>query len=150
MTDEMLDNEWATTDRPILRAAVQLFQATPGMPPGAGDIQRVTGHSNQELAAAMMRLDGPYLEVNWFNHVAPIFKITAVHERALVELGVWPSAASLADEVMDLIEQHIADSSTSPEERTRWEKMRDGIGGGGKDLFVGVLGAVISRQITGG
>jgi hypothetical protein len=80
MTDEMLASTWATIDRPILRAAVQLFQATPGMPPGAGDIQRVTGHSNQELAAAMMRLDGPYLQVNWMNHVAPIFKVIAVRE----------------------------------------------------------------------
>jgi hypothetical protein len=149
MTDEMLASTWTTIDRPILRAPVQLFQATPGMPPGAGDIQRVTGHSSQELAAATMRLDGPYLEVNWFNHVAPIFKVIGVREKALVELGVWPSAASLADEVMDLIEQHIADSPT-PEERNRWEKMRDGIGGGAKDLFVGVLGAVISHQITGG
>ncbi|HEX8081568.1 MAG TPA: hypothetical protein VF557_15255 [Jatrophihabitans sp.] len=148
MTDDTLANTWATIDRPILRAAVQLFQESPGMPPGAGDIQRVTGHSNQDLTAAMMRLDGPYLEVNWFNHVAPIFKVINVHERALVELGVWPSAASLTDELMELIEQRIADSLSS-EERNHWEKMHDGIGGGAKDLFIGVLGAVISHQITG-
>ena len=74
--------------------------------------------------------------------------LTGLTARGRRAVGLWPSAETLADQVIANIDGRIQQATTA-EERSKWVKFRDGVVGGGRDLLVEVMASVVSRQING-
>jgi hypothetical protein len=66
-------------------------------------------------------------------------------EKGLQVTAGWPSASGevALDRLLTVIEERIA-ASTSAEERSKWERPRDGVLGIGRDVFVHVLTASVN------
>ncbi|HEY8721483.1 hypothetical protein [Pengzhenrongella sp.] len=73
--------------------------------------------------------------------------ITHISAKARRELGLWPSAEAGADRLMAALDALIAQAK--PADRSRLEKVRDGLVGAGRDMVVSVAAAVITGQIPG-
>ncbi|MCZ7589204.1 MAG: hypothetical protein M5U27_10210 [Gaiella sp.] len=68
-------------------------------------------------------------------------------EKGLQVTAGWPSSSGqLAYErLIALLDQRIAEA-TDDDERSRWERVRDGVLGIGRDVFVGVITGVATAQ----
>jgi hypothetical protein len=63
--------------------------------------------------------------------------------------GLWPTPESLADAVVEEIGKAL-DRTDDQDTRSRLVRIRDAVAGAGRDILVDVLGAVLSRGLTGG
>jgi hypothetical protein len=60
--------------------------------------------------------------------------------------GAWPSPETAADRLIAALEERIA-NATNDEERTRWQRIRDGFLGAGRDVIVDVAAAMLGGQL---
>ena len=104
------------------------------------------GIDESDVHPALRALEeGGYIRMKWADDHGWVLGLTGDGRRAV---GMWPSPESVTDEIVASLDERIA-SATDPEERTRWQKIRDAIGGATRDLAVEVLGAAVSRGIMG-
>lgn len=139
---------WFSRDLPVLEAVVELLDNELI----AIDPTRLagpTGLDQQNITRALVALDGPYVEMTWLNVAGGIGRIQGVTPAARQATGQWPTGESLADSVLETLDARI-DAAPTPEERSRWVKLRDGVAGAGRDVLVEVMAAVVSRQMAGG
>ena len=66
-----------------------------------------------------------------------------------MQFGQGWAPESIADRFLQALDERI-EGSPDEAERSRWLKIRGAVGGAGRDLFVDVVGALISKQVTGG
>lgn len=71
-------------------------------------------------------------------------------EKGLQATAGWPGGSGevVLERLLTLIEQRI-DESASPEERSRWERLREGLQGVGRETAAEILGRLIAGQIPG-
>lgn len=149
MTDA---DTWFSRDLPVLRAIAEISERLHGDPVDGDEIVSATGLGQSQVAAAVRALEDSYLKGStaWtsdWDAGTPI--VRGINSAARRELGMWPTPGAVADRVLDEVEHRIETAGT-PEERSRWVKVRDAVGGASRDLLVDVMGAVITRQISGG
>jgi hypothetical protein len=144
----MAADTWFTRDLPVLEAAAELIdeQMLPVQPQ---EISRQLGMDLEDVSRALVALDGPYIEMRWLQRRAGIGRVMSVTPAARREIGQWPTPEAAADRMVQAIESRI-ETTDSEEERGRLVRARDALLGVGRDLFVDVMGAVVSRQVTGG
>lgn len=145
----MLDDTWLNRDMPVLEAAVALLEES-RVPVSDSDIAARTGIDRQRVMKALEALEEDFLDVGWDDRAnlrvsGAVASCTSAARRAT---GQWPSAESLAERAIAIVDERI-ENATDEGERSRWVKLRDGLAGAGRDLVVDVMGAVASRQITG-
>ncbi|MDP9466556.1 MAG: hypothetical protein M3P31_04860 [Actinomycetota bacterium] len=75
------------------------------------------------------------------------FAVTHVTGDGRRAVGAWPTPQSLADRLVEAVERGLAEAS-SEEERSRWQKLRDGITGAGRDVMVGVATAALGGAVS--
>lgn len=137
MSDEISET-WTTRELPILRAALRRADAGE-IPVDAEDLERELGLDGDQLFVAVTALeDAGYVEL-----IHPGFAdIKYVRERARRELGSWPSADTMLERLVAVLEQAAADEP-EPEKKTRLRAAADVLGGMARDVAV----AAISKQI---
>ena len=80
---------------------------------------------------ALETAEPPYIDVRGKD-------IWGVTERTRRELGTWPSATSIVDELAAAFAQ-AAEAETEPEKKNRLRAVADGLGGAVKDIAVAVI-----------
>ncbi|MFE7421118.1 hypothetical protein [Rhodococcus sp. NPDC057529] len=141
-----MDDTWFGRDLPALRAVVEYFEAhnvpsdLPHRIAAAGEIDLA------EFGAALFALvheQPPYFSM--FNADADgVQLIGAPTGHARRAVGAWPTAAALAEQIVDALAE--IDEPENSERGSKLTKLRDGIGGVGRDLFVDVVSSVITRS----
>lgn len=76
------------------------------------------------------------------------FMVDNISERALRAVGVWPNDQQAADQLLWFLERKVEDA-TNPEDRGRWQKIRDSFGSAGRDFAVEVAAAMAARSMGG-
>lgn len=140
---ERLPDRWATRDLPILRHIVDALDQ--------GDdtvdqdtIADAVDLTAEEVEAGVRNLErGGYVEVQWFGGG---FFIADMTERALRATGLWPDEQAAADNLLWVLERKVADAAT-PEERSRWTKIRDSFGAAGREFAVELAAAMAARSM---
>lgn len=140
-----LEDRWATRDYPMLEWIVEQFEA------GNSDIQNgfvpeALGITDAEAANSIRNLDrGNYIsDVTWM--FGDGWLVGNITERALREVGAWPSNESVADQLLWILEQKI-DQAADPDTRSRWVKLRDGFSGAGRDLTIELAAALAAKSM---
>ena len=142
---EPLPDTWYTRDFLVLREVGRRVEA--GEPLGVDDIATALGLARDVVGKAGSRLkEEGYLKAGEAMGIGAVrfFDLTAKGRR---EVGQWPSAETAADRLIAVLEQRIM-SAPNDEERTRWQKLRDGFLGAGRDVVVDITSAVLTGQIT--
>jgi DNA-binding PadR family transcriptional regulator len=141
--------EWSTHVLPILSAAARAYSRAPS-PLGAH-----TGTIMEELApdadeeTVMRVLDelvrAGYLEETLGTDQLPGPAAVRLTEKGLQVTAGWPTASGeiALDRLLAVIEQRI-DAAETDDERSRWERLRDGVTGVGRDVLVGVLTTTVN------
>lgn len=96
--------------------------------------------------AALADADPPYIELQvlggWSEEKAGGGYVDAVTERARRELGGWPTADSLVDQLAEALGR-AADDESEPERKGRLRQAADVVGGMARDVAVAVISARI-------
>jgi hypothetical protein len=124
---------WAIRELPILSTALLRLDAGEDVAEFE-DLARETGLSDDQLWAGLRALEAaqpPYIELDGKH-------IWGVTERARRELGTWPSATSIVDELAVAFAQ-AAEAEKEPERKNRLRAIADGLGGAVKEIAVAVI-----------
>lgn len=145
-----IENLWTSADLPTLQAVAELAQSHKGHL-AAGQVAAVTGLDLDTTLEALERLlKAGYIDAQALhgdNRTVAVI-IGGMTERGLREVGAWPSTEVAADRLIAALDALVANAST-PDERTRWQRVRDGIAGAGRDVTVGLATAVLTGQLPG-
>lgn len=147
-----LEDTWTTRDLPVLRAVARALDET-GSTVKVHTLTRLPELQNMDpdtCRRALVALEDEYLLINWSNrHTGPglgvIGRMTPAARRAT---GLWPSPESVTDRMLTALDEQI-DAAQDPERKSKLVKVRDSLLGAGRDLMVDVVGAVVSKSLTG-
>ena len=81
-------------------------------------------------------------------HVGPAW--CRLDEKGLQVIAGWPASSGEAafERLITLIDERI-DTASTEEERSKWQRLRDGIAGVGRDVIVGVLTTTVNSAVKG-
>lgn len=146
---ERLNDQWVTRDFPVLREVVRLMDEQPlgnvRLEQVQAALPQVTPDQLQQAAVNLQRAG--LVNIAGASGIRCL-RFTDVSERALRVAGIWPDEQQAADQLLWILEQKV-DQSVTPEERSRWVKIRDSIGYAGRDFAVELAAAMATRQIGG-
>lgn len=141
-----LDEQWTNRDLPVLREVVRRKDEDPTHPIRANEVAQALDMSEDDIQRAAANLErGGYVEIQGAAGLV-VHNFKDVSERALRATGVWPDDEAIADHLLWTLEQKIADATT-PDERTKWQKIRDSITGAGRDFAVELAAAMAARSM---
>src|SRR5262245_23239283 len=131
-----VDETWASRDLPILVAAYRWVESdAPASMAQLEEMRRELGlpvHDFKTGLEALASADPPYIDVvmagGWSNDSAGGGYVADVSERARRELGGWPSADALVDQLAAALVR-AADDEPEPERRGRLREAAGVIGG---------------------
>ncbi|WP_460967359.1 hypothetical protein [Pedococcus soli] len=145
MTDK-LEDVWASRDFPVLREAVRMKDADPRIVITQAQLQEATGLDEDMVSRSIVALSRAGL-VELLGRMSGYGHVSNVSPAAYQLVGLWPDASDATDRVLWEIERRI--ETATPEERTKLQKLRDGVVGVGRDLMTDVMASVITKQING-
>src|SRR6266571_7827171 len=139
-----LETTWAERELPILRAVLGVLDA--------GKDWAYLDEIRQELAftVATMRAgvraletaSPPYVHVDWGIEREDFIggTIDQVSERGRREIGTWPSADAVLDQLVGAL-SHAAEEEPEPERKSRLRAAADALGGMARDIATAVIAA---------
>ena len=146
-----VQSTWATRELPILAAAFRKVEAGDTSINQLATICEEPGLAPRELLAglgALQSADPPYLEVDygggWSDERAGGGYVSEVSERARRELGAWPTADGLLEQLVAALVRE-AEEEPEPERRGRLRNAADVLGGAARDIAVSVISARLGR-----
>lgn len=143
-----MESTWETRELPLLAAAVEWFDDPDANIMNMPDIIERSGLSEDDVKRALRRLDSatpPYFEgVETAEFIYPV-ALSRVTERALREVGAWPTPESLADRIVSELNR-AADEEDDPEKQGRIRRLAAWFGGAGRDVLVEVVGVSVARS----
>jgi hypothetical protein len=147
-----VESTWARRELPILVAAYR--QVEEGAPQSVGQLEETRqelGLSVRDFAAGLEALEGadpPYIELQvaggWTDEKAGGGFVEGVSERARRELGAWPSADTLVEQLAAALAR-AADEETEPERQSRLREAADVLAGMARDIAVSVISQRIGQ-----
>lgn len=143
-----LEDTWFAIDLPVLEKTVALLESQPiGL--RDADVAESVGRPVDEVHRALHRLEGEYVEMRWLMRgPGELGRIVDVSPDARRVVGQWPSGESLADRVLAELDDRV-EAAEDPDERSKIVKARDALTAMGRDIFVDVAGAALSRSMGG-
>lgn len=136
MTNDSIRGTWADRELPILRAALRRLDAGEDFP-SIADIREEIGLDEVQMRAGLRALETaspPYLEVEGYAEI-----VKTISERARRELGSWPSAPAVVDELIAALEA-AADDEPEEQRKGRLRSIAEGLGGFARDVAVQAVG----------
>ena len=143
----MTQSHWESRELRLLEAIAEAESR--GHTPDSQSLAQETGLPGAEVGRAISRLiSSGYLRGRDVPNFANADNFTGIRldERGLRAVGEWP-AEDRYDVLLQIIERHIETAAT-PAERTKYEQLRDGVIGVGRDVLTSVLSA-LARQAGG-
>jgi hypothetical protein len=135
--------DWTTRVLPVLQAAARAYSRTPSqLGVRTEDVVEELGSKIDQDATALA-LDelvrAGYLEETMGGDQLPGPGWSRLTEKGLQVTAGWPSASGeiALDRLLKVIEERI--EATTGEERSKWERLRDGIADVGRGVLVAVL-----------
>lgn len=145
---EMLSDTWWNRDLPVLVEAVRHFDRIE-QPLDAETIAETLGIDTLDVMAAVRALeDGALLKPSGPGADARGGWLAGITPDARRATGAWPTPENTWDRLLAQVEERI-EAATTEEEKTRWQRLRDGAAGVGRDLGVGVMTALIGGYLPG-
>jgi hypothetical protein len=149
MADSHIESTWAIRELPILAAALRFVDA--GEAPRLADLCAETGLSPRDFRVgleALANADPPYVEVDWAggwsDEKVGGFRLNDVSERTRRELGSWPSANGLVEQLVAALDQ-AAENELEPERKKRLSTTAGVLGGMARDIAVSVIATRLGR-----
>ena len=147
-----IESTWARRELPILAAALRrLDSGEQRSLQQLEEIRQELDLTPKDLAAGIEALesaDPPYIEVEvaggWTDERAGGGFVVSVSERARRELGSWPSAESLVEQLAAALSR-AADDEPEPERKGRLRDAAEVLASTARDIAVGVISTKIGR-----
>lgn len=141
--------DWTSRVLPVLNALARAYSRAPS--PMGVRTHAVVGELGADADGYSVALTlGELVRAGYLEETLGADQATGPLSSRLTEKGLqvtagWPSASGevALDRLLTVIEERIA-ASTTAEERSNWERLRDGVLGIGRDVFVGVLTATVN------
>lgn len=153
--DDAIRDTWTSRELPVLRTVVSHLDSAsnPDTYVRASTLARAMDRSEAEVTAALANLfRGGYLVppsgVGAPRDAAEAGIILDFTEKALREIGQWPTPESGLERMIAALESIAADQYEPEAKRSRARTILGALGGAGRDLGVDVAGAVIAFQMT--
>ena len=144
---EPLPDTWHTRDLPVLREVVRQIDRG-GQRLTMATVGEALDMPLEDVRRAALNLErGHCVALDGFAE-DPVVWFTDFTEKALRELGAWPSAETALDRMFAAL-QAIAENTQDEGTRTRAHKILDGLSGAGRTIGLGVATAAITGQLPG-
>jgi hypothetical protein len=150
-----LPDTWASTDLPVLGAAIELCLEAPGQLLRFHELVDRLSLPYETVRAAMLRLDSAspsYLKVvtEWGDDDGlDIVLFGQPAERGLRAVGAWPTPESALDRLIEAMEAR-AEQTGSEEERSKARDVVAWFGNAGRDFMINAIAGVVSGSIVAG
>jgi hypothetical protein len=158
VTDQPSNDTWTTRDLPVLKYVCAVLDVEETL--HTRDIDpSLIGITKEDLVRALQALDDEYLVIKWYQphpllgppefpsrNEGMIFAITGAARR---EVGMWPTAERITEQLLAALDEQIEQSGDDPDRRSKLIKIRDAVGGAARDLLVDIVGSAVSKAITG-
>lgn len=148
MRDMPLDDTWFAIDLPVLEKTVELLE---GEPVGLRDtdVAEGVGLPVEDVRRALARLENGYVEMRWaMRGPGRLGRIIGVNSDARRAVGQWPTGEVIATRLLAELDERV-EATSDPDERSKLVRVRDALTGMGRDIFVDVAGAALSRTMGG-
>jgi hypothetical protein len=141
-----VESTWASRDLPVLDATVRLLETS--YFPKVRDIAAAAGMDTETTARALEALDGTYVDLSMSMGSPENWHVNAVSADARREVGQWPTAESLAAQLIEAFSK-AADQEPDPEQKSRLRSIAGWLGGAGSQIFINVLSTVVGHKLGG-
>jgi hypothetical protein len=149
MGEKPVTYTWTTRELPILQAALRRVDAGE-INPTLDDIRAEVGLEGGQMYIAIDALEAAeYLELMRAAGVRPDFiggSVGRVLERTRRELGSWPSAEGLLEQLSEALSEE-AEAENEPERKARLRTAFDVLTGTGRQIVVDVLSGYVERRL---
>lgn len=141
--------DWSSRVLPVLNALARAYSRAPSSLGVRTEVivEELGPDADDHLVALTLEELGRagYLEETLGGDQLPGPAASRLTEKGLQVTAGWPTASGevALDRLLAMIEQRI-EAATTEEERSKWKRLRDGVAGVGRDVFVGVLTATVS------
>jgi DNA-binding MarR family transcriptional regulator len=136
----MVEDTWASRELPILRAALQQIEAGESFVK-FGTLTEELGIDRGQLTIALRALDDAgYIEA--YFSMGGAVAVKNVTERTRRELGAWPSANSLLEQLVAALTA-AAEAEPEPEKKSKLRGAADVLAGMARDIAVTAIASRI-------
>ncbi|OBJ58223.1 hypothetical protein [Mycobacterium asiaticum] len=137
-----IEETWTNRDLPVLRALVQIYENTGRAMIRASDIENATGFDKDTTQRALRSLSRePYFKEAKGSWGGGILFVGPPTGAALRVAGQWPTPESMVERLIAAFEAAASDEDLEEPERTRAQKIRDGLISGGSKIAIAALGS---------
>ena len=135
-----MDDTWTNRDLPVLRAVVEIYDATGKTMIGPSEIAAKVGFDQDTTTRAIRALyRQPYLEpatTDWGGHVNAVGPPTG---EALRVAGQWPTPENLLERLIADLEAAGDDENVAEPDRSRLKQIALGLRGAAYQVAIGAL-----------
>lgn len=141
-----MDDTWASRDLPVLEAvATRIDGLLTGGYPEAWEIADSTGMEILDVVAALIALDGTYIELRR-GLTSAKWHIAGVTPAARRAVGQWPTGASLVERLAAGISE-AAEREQDPERKRRLLSVARELGGAAKMIAINVASEILEHRL---
>jgi hypothetical protein len=139
---------WETLHFPVLKASVEgVIADRTSMGVNLRQLATTTGLELTDVLAAVRQLQHTgHLELRLVGPAAR-GRVVRVSEKALQEVGQWPTAETGVDRLIAALEQ-IAQNTDDDDERTRLQQFAGFLKSSGQQVGLSLVTAVLTGQVT--
>jgi len=141
-----VESTWVPRDLPVLDATVRLMETNNF--PSVRDIAAAAGMDIETTGRALQDLNGTFLELSEGYGGPEACNVIAVNADARREVGQWPTAESLAAQLIEAF-RAAAEQETDPEAKSRLRSIAGWLGGAGSQIAINVLSTVVGHKLGG-
>jgi hypothetical protein len=139
-----MEDTWWTRDLPVLDVVVRLREDYSHFPEVI-DIARETGFSTEDVARALVSMNGPFVSLELTGGGAERWFVKAVTPAARQAVGQWPTPENVVARLAEAFSE-AAGQEQDPERRGKLRAVASFLRETGKDFAAEVVAKVIARQ----
>ncbi|HEY3547819.1 MAG TPA: hypothetical protein VGK17_17240 [Propionicimonas sp.] len=145
---ELLEDVWATRDLPVLAEATRLIDRGGVIVDVDGLVRGLGGIDTPDVIRALRALERRgFVSMLWMSTHGES-TVTDVSGDAYLVTGLHPDGADAVDRLVAAIHQ-AAELVDDPDERSRLQRLADGVVSVGRDIIGNVLASVITTTTLG-
>lgn len=148
----MVEETWASRDLPVLKAVVELYEATSSSRSPVSEVQKATGFDAGTVDQALKVLQThPYIEGGMKRRVPQGFVFRsagAPTADGLRAAGAWPTPESQLERVLAALTGAAEDESRPAEERGKLKQVALGLRGAAYQIALNALGGAGGNLLT--
>ena len=145
--DSDVDETWTKRDLPVLEAIVKFLDEKAGAEtPEGSDIAERLQMDIDDVARALIALDGEFIEVRWTAGGPASSDVLSVTASARRVVGQWPTAERAVDQLINELEKSAA-LEADPERKKRLRSAASTIKDLARDLTTEVMAKVIAGAL---